>query len=63
MDRFRIACLMKILTSGLLNDELAEMARKELKTKCMIYGTGAKKRGKKEEAEYYLRLGNSTGDS
>jgi len=59
MDRFRIASIVKILGSGILGPDLARKAVEELRTKCRIYAGGALKRGKKEEAEYYLGLASA----
>jgi len=56
MDKFRIQAIMKILTSGNLNEEQKEYARKELERKCRIYGTGCIKHGRREEGQYYLDL-------
>jgi hypothetical protein len=58
MDRFRIQSLVNILNSGILNEIQKEKAMEELKTKCRIVANGAKKRGKAEEAEYYLKIGS-----
>ena len=46
MDKFRITALEKILASGSLNNELTQIAFKELKKKCSVYIKGALKRGK-----------------
>jgi len=56
MDKFRIRAIMKIMTSGSLNEEQREYARKELERKCRIYGTGCIKHGRREEGQYYLDL-------
>lgn len=56
MDKFRIQAIMKILASGRLEAEQAELAAKELERKCMIYGTGCIKHGREEEGGYYLNL-------
>jgi hypothetical protein len=50
---------VKILGSGILGPDLARKAVEELRTKCRIYAGGALKRGKKEEAEYYLGLASA----
>jgi glycosyltransferase involved in cell wall biosynthesis len=56
MDRFRIKSLVKIMESGRLSHRQWNAALCELKAKCEVYGKGCIKRGKKEEAEYYLQL-------
>jgi hypothetical protein len=56
MDRFRIKALTKILECNHLNLRQYQLALKELKRKCRIYGEGCLKRGKKEEGEWYLAL-------
>jgi hypothetical protein len=61
MDKFRIQAIMKILVSGCLTEEQAEIARKELERKCRIYGTGCIKHGRVEEGQYYLNLPETTG--
>jgi glycosyltransferase involved in cell wall biosynthesis len=56
LDRFRIQSLVKILGSGLLTAVQYELAFKELKAKCFIYGQGCLKRGRKKESHFYLVL-------
>ncbi|MCX5811253.1 MAG: glycosyltransferase [Proteobacteria bacterium] len=56
MDRFRIQSLVNILNSGILNKTQKIKAAEDLKKKCRILANGAKKRGRAEEAEYYLKL-------
>lgn len=57
IDRFRIQSLSKIIDSDtLLNPSMRIAAQKELKKKCRIYATGAKKRGRLQEADYYFKL-------
>jgi glycosyltransferase involved in cell wall biosynthesis len=56
MDRFRVQSLVKILSSGALDEEMKAAAGRELREKCRILAIGAKKRGKVEEAEYYQEL-------
>ena len=56
MDKFRIQAIMKILSSGSLNEEQSAYARKELERKCRIYGAGCIKHGRREEGQYYLDL-------
>lgn len=56
-DKFRIRSLLALLESGSLTQDQAEKAKTVLKKKCTIYGNGCIKRGKIEEGEYYLNLG------
>ena len=56
IDRFRIQSLVKILSSNILNEDNRVKAAAELKKKCQIYIRGAQKRGRMEEAEYYIKL-------
>ena len=56
MDRFRIKSILKILNSGVLNEELRGKAIKELEKKCIIVAKGAYKRGRIEEAEFFKKI-------
>lgn len=56
IDRFRIESIEKILRSNVLDSKMRIAALNELRKKCRIYSTGAKKRGRFQEADYYLRL-------
>ena len=56
MDRFRIRAIMKILTSGGLDESQRSIARQELEGKCRIYGEGCLKHGRIKEGHYYLNL-------
>jgi len=56
MDKFRIECLLKIIRSGMLGDDMLHAALEELKKKCLIYANGARKRGRLREADLYLNL-------
>ena len=56
MDRFRIKALVKLIKSGMLNEEQLNATKDELELKCRIYGNGCIKRGKQEEGERYLQL-------
>jgi glycosyltransferase involved in cell wall biosynthesis len=56
MDRFRVAALGKLLASGSLTAEKQSLAVRALAKKCTILAQGARKRGKREEAERYLTL-------
>jgi GT2 family glycosyltransferase len=53
MDRFRIQSIARILESDVLNETMRSAAIRELEKKCRIYMSGATKRGKAEEVEYY----------
>jgi glycosyltransferase involved in cell wall biosynthesis len=56
MDRFRIESIVRILGSGVLSEPMRSAAISELAKKCDVYIKGAMKRGKVEEAQYYLNL-------
>jgi len=56
MDRYRIYSLHKIISSGALNTADKQLAIEILQKKVSIYLIGARKRGKKEEVEYYQQL-------
>lgn len=56
LDKFRIKSLNKIIESGLLSKTQYEAAVKTLKQKCMIYTAGCRKRGREDEALYYMSL-------
>ena len=56
IDRFRIKSLAKIIQSDTLNPEMRIAALNELRKKCRIYAMGAKKRGRFQESDYYLKL-------
>lgn len=56
MDRFRVAALCKLLASGRLTSEQQSLTVQALVKKCMILAQGARKRGKREEAQRYLTL-------
>jgi glycosyltransferase involved in cell wall biosynthesis len=58
MDRFRIESIARILESNILDETMRSAAVKELEKKCRIYITGAAKRGKTEETQYYSNLIN-----
>ena len=55
-DQFRIKALVKLLNEDHLTSQQKELALKELKRKCEIYGKGCIKRGKREEGEKFLTL-------
>ena len=56
-DKFRIRSLKNLLDSNTLTKEQSLKAKKVFKKKCDIYGNGCIKRGRQEEGEYYLNLG------
>ncbi|MBW2640438.1 MAG: glycosyltransferase family 2 protein [Deltaproteobacteria bacterium] len=56
LDKFRIKSLTKIIESGLLSKTQYGAAVKTLKQKCMIYAAGCRKRGREDEAVYYMSL-------
>lgn len=56
IDRYRIQSLAKIIEGNILNSEMKNAALKELRKKCMIYSSGAKKRGRLQESNAYIRL-------
>ncbi len=59
MDKYRIRSLTKILESDALKDDLRQRTLAELRQKCLIVAQGAEKRGRPEEARYYLSLPDS----
>ena len=56
LDKFRIKSLIKIIESDLLSKTQYLAAVKRLKQKCMIYAAGCRKRGRENEALYYMSL-------
>jgi len=56
LDKYRIKALKKILDQNILSEKQHRAAVKVLKEKCTIYAAGCQKRGRTEEAEYYLQL-------
>jgi glycosyltransferase involved in cell wall biosynthesis len=56
LDKFRIKSLNKIIGSDLLSKTQYQAAVKTLKQKCMIYAAGCRKRGREDEALYYMSL-------
>jgi hypothetical protein len=55
IEIFRIQALRQNLEAGIFHCENKILASREMARKCRIYGSGALKRGKAEEGEYYLR--------
>jgi glycosyltransferase involved in cell wall biosynthesis len=58
LDKFRIKAIEKIIKTGILSGDQHQAALNMLKNKCDIYAAGCRKRGRKEEAEYYESLSN-----
>ena len=59
LDKFRIQSLKKLIERKLLSKKQYQAAVKTLKEKCTIYASGCSKRGKKDEALYYIKLADS----
>ena len=62
MDRYRIKAIARLIESGCLSKRQTQAALKELHFKCRVYGNGCLRRGKKQEAQYYLNLPELLGD-
>lgn len=56
LDKYRIRAIQKIIESDLLSASQFKAAIKTLQEKCAIYSAGCRKRGRIEEANYYLNL-------
>jgi glycosyltransferase involved in cell wall biosynthesis len=56
LDKFRIKSLNKLIESNLLSKSQYEATVKTLKQKCIIYAAGCRKRGREDEALYYMSL-------
>jgi glycosyltransferase involved in cell wall biosynthesis len=56
LDKFRIKSLNRIIESNLLSKSQYRAAVKTLRQKCMIYSAGCRKRGREDEALYYMTL-------
>ncbi len=56
-DKFRIRSLKNLLDSNTLTKGQSLKTKKVFKKKCDIYGNGCIKRGRQDEGEYYLNLG------
>ena len=61
LDKYRIASIEKLLAGQKLSMSQYRAAVKVLKTKCAIYAAGCQKRGKTDEAKYYLALSRKYG--
>lgn len=62
LDKYRIQALMKILKQGCLSQKQHTAALAVLEKKCHIYANGCSKRGRVEEAAYYLALPGEIGE-
>ena len=56
LDKYRIQSLVKIIDGDLLTPRQYQAALFTLKGKCEVYAGGCRKRGREEEAKYYLQL-------
>jgi len=56
LDKYRIAAILKILQTNVLSASQYKDAVTVLKRKCKIYANGCKKRGRLEEAAYYMNM-------
>jgi glycosyltransferase involved in cell wall biosynthesis len=56
LDKYRIQALTKIVKSGQLSESQTRAAVKTLKEKCAIFANGCRKRGREDEAKYYVEL-------
>jgi hypothetical protein len=56
LDKYRIQSLVKIIDGDLLTPRQYQAALITLKEKCEVYAGGCRKRGREEEAKYYLQL-------
>jgi glycosyltransferase involved in cell wall biosynthesis len=56
LDRFRIASLARLIRRGGLTPGQSRAALATLRQKCAIFAQGCRRRGRLEEAAYYLEL-------
>lgn len=56
LDKYRIKALKKILDQNVLSEKQHRAAVQVLKEKCTVYAAGCQKRGRTEEAGFYLTL-------
>ncbi len=56
LDKYRIYSIKKALERDILNEKQRKSAIHKLKEKCAIYAAGCLKRGREEEAKYYIQL-------
>jgi glycosyltransferase involved in cell wall biosynthesis len=62
LDRYRIAALLKLLDSGILNEDQRELTLIELRRKVKVYAAGCCKRGRGAEAAALAREVERRGD-
>ncbi|SFM66919.1 glycosyltransferase [Thermodesulforhabdus norvegica] len=63
LDRYRIQAIVKLLIKEPLSKGQRQEALKMLEKKCRIYAAGCAKRGRTEEARFYLSLPEVFADS
>ena len=56
LDKYRIRALQKIIESNQLSEKQRRSAVKTLQEKCAIYSKGCLKRGRKSEAEEFVKI-------
>jgi glycosyltransferase involved in cell wall biosynthesis len=56
LDKYRIQSLCQIIESNLLSISQRSAAVHVLKEKCHIYANGCRKRGRKAEADHYMKI-------
>lgn len=56
MDQLRIQALVRLLDHAPLSGEQRELARQELRRKCLVYGHGCIKHGKNDTGNMYLNI-------
>ena len=56
IEYFRLKALQENVEKNLFKGKNMELAAFELARKCRIYAAGCLKRGRKKEADYYLKL-------
>lgn len=56
LDKYRIQSLVKIIESDLLLPQQYQAAVNTLREKCQVYAGGCRRRGRKQEAEYFYEL-------
>jgi glycosyltransferase involved in cell wall biosynthesis len=56
LDKYRIQSLVKLLKANCLTVQQKQAVIATLKQKCAVYAGGCRKRGREEEARYFLQL-------
>jgi hypothetical protein len=56
LDKYRIQSLVKLLEANCLTVQQKQAVTTTLKEKCAVYAGGCRKRGREEEAKYFLQL-------